>query len=108
VAGVHGGLFRRGEASGARVDGEWRIYGEAREEVAMVSMATDQEDKAGREEKFSLLEREAWWVLCVDERINMGERDVAAKFWSGAAGPLCWWPPAVANFWSGVVGPPCQ
>ena len=53
---------------------------------------TSQEDKArcGREGNFALLEREAWWVPCVSERISVGElRGVAAKFWSSTVGPLC-------------------
>ena len=53
---------------------------------------TDQEDKArcGYEGNFAILEREAWWVPCVDDRISVGVlRGVAAKFWSGMVGPLC-------------------
>ena len=53
---------------------------------------TGQEDKAryDREGNFALLEQEAWWVPCVSERISTGELcGVAAKFWSGAVGPLC-------------------
>ena len=72
---------------------------------------TGQEDKAscGREGNFGLLEREAWWVPCVGERISAGElRGVAAKFWSGAVGPLCRWQSLRwPIFGPGAVGPLC-
>ena len=72
-------------------------------------LSTGQEDKArcGHEGNFPLLEREAWWVPCVGERINVGElRGVAAKFWSGTVGPLCQWQSLCwPIFGPGAVGP---